>query len=180
MKIDRLPVGDLSTYSQIPIAFRGRSRLDLDALIHGRFVEVPIEPFTKDYDQLESPSEWPRRFDVQNWVRLDAEGGSVVVAWNTPGVDMLEERDDLAVIWDIRVRPEQRGKGIGRTLVQAAEAWAREKTCTELKVETQDNNVAACLFYKTMGFQLKEIVPNAYPGLEEAMLLWRKCLMPNA
>lgn len=38
--------------------------------------------------------------------------GGAVVAWRTPGADMLEGRDDLAVLWDIRVHPEYRGRGI--------------------------------------------------------------------
>jgi len=132
--------------------------------------------FIKDYDALESPSNWQSRFDVRNWVRLEGEGGAAIVAWNTPGVDMLERRDDLAVLWDIRVRPEERGIGRGRLLVEAAEKWAREMNCAEIKVETQDNNVAACRFYAAMGFEAKEIVRNAYEGLDEAMIIWRKRL----
>lgn len=178
MKISYLPVGDLTSYDHIPIAFEGHSRLDINALRDGRYVEIPVLPFVKDYDDIESPAEWSRRFDVSNWIRLGREGGSAIVAWSTAGVDMLEGRDDLAVLWDIRVHPEHRGKGIGQAIVEAAEVWAKEKGCNELKVETQDNNVAACLFYKKMGFQLTEIVPNAYPGLQEAMLLWRKRLAP--
>ncbi len=34
------------------------------------------------------------------------------------------------------VDPEMRGKGIGRKLVEAAEAWARTKGCTEMASDT--------------------------------------------
>lgn len=172
-----LPVGDLAAYGRVSIAFEGRSRLDLDELRQGRFVEVPVTPFRKDYDQFEAPSAWPKRFDVRAWVRVEMPGGGAVVAFDTPGVDMLEGRRDLAVLWDLRVAPEARGRGVGRRLVRAAERWARERGAVELKVETQDNNVAACRFYAAVGFGLSEVVPNAYPGLDEAMLIWRKGLM---
>lgn len=173
MKPLRKPVDDLAAYAEVPIAFEGRSRLDLDALREGRFVELPTPPFRKDYDALESPLEWPHRFDVRNWTRLVVEGGGAVVAWNTPGIDMLEGRTDLAVLWDIRVAPARRGQGVGRALVTEAVEWARERGCVEMKVETQDVNVAACRFYAATGFLLSEIVPDAYAGLDETMLLWR-------
>ena len=171
--VERRPVRDLEAYVQVPIAFEGRSRLDLDALREGRFVEIPVVPFRKDYDALSPPADWPGRFDVRNWSLLLAAGGGAAVAWNAPGVDMLEGRDDLAVLWDLRVAPERRGQGVGRALVEAALDWAWEKGCVEMKVETQDVNVAACRFYAAMGFRLAEIAPNAYPGLDEAMLVWR-------
>jgi ribosomal protein S18 acetylase RimI-like enzyme len=176
MTVSRLQVGDLSSYSKFSIAFEGHSRLDLDAIRQGHFVEIPVPSFAKDFDALESPAEWACRFDVQNWVRLETDGGSAIVAWNTQGVDMLDGRDDLAVLWDIRVDQAQRGRGIGKRLVEASQEWAQEHACTEFKVEAQDNNVSACRFYAAMGFHLTDIVPNAYEDLDEAMLIWRKRL----
>lgn len=87
-------------------------------------------------------------------------------------IDMREGRNDLALIWDIRVTPELRGKGIGSVLIRAAEQWARARGCTELKVETQNINVEACEFYEKSGFELRAVDPNAYPGLDEIQMLW--------
>ena len=91
-------------------------------------------PYVKDYDAIEgeSPTHWARRFDLSNWglILCRASGrcvGGAVVAYNTPGVAMLEGRSDLAVLWDIRVSPELRGQGVGLALFQAAEAWATAK-----------------------------------------------------
>ena len=47
------------------------------------------------------------------------------------------------------------------------------KGMQEMKVETQDINVAACRFYAAMGFRLTVIVPEAYVGLDETMLIGR-------
>ena len=99
--------------------------------------------------------------------------GGAVVAWNTPGVNMLEERDDLAVLWDLRVHPEHRRKGIGAQLFRHAAAWARAKGCRQLKVETQNINVPACKFYAKQGCYLGAVHYGAYPEYpDEAQLLW--------
>jgi predicted GNAT family acetyltransferase len=82
------------------------------------------------------------------------------VAHRTPGVYMLEGRDDLAVLWDIRVQPVVRGHGIGHLLFEAAAATARQWQCRLLKIETQNINVAACRFYAREGCQLGGIHPR--------------------
>jgi len=178
-----LPAGgvDLCSYGTVPIAFEVRSRVDLDALQAGEpnLIAIAVEPWTKDYDEFERPESWPDRFDTRNWFVIEAwdartrVGGSVV-AFDTPGVDMLEGRRDLAVVWDLRVSPAYRGQGIGRALFLAAIKLARSLGCGELKVETQDINVGACHLYQSLGCVPSTIEPNAYPGLpDEAMILWR-------
>jgi GNAT superfamily N-acetyltransferase len=100
-------------------------------------------PYLKDYDAIigESPLDWPSRFDVSRWRMFTAwlEGrrrGGATVAWSSPGVLLLEGRRDLALLWDIRVAPDARGRGVGSSLFRSAEAWARAQGCSELKVET--------------------------------------------
>lgn len=100
-----------------------------------------------------------------------------MIAFDTPGVEMLEGRRDLAVLWDIRVAPEARGQGVGAALFRAAEEWARARGCSQFKVETQNVNVAACRFYARQGCVLTAIDPSAYPGLPgQIQLLWYKDL----
>jgi len=173
----------------VPIAFLVTSRLAVRPAENGigglLLVEEPVTPaYLKDYDAYEGegPESWPSSFDVSNWLLLSAfDGGRRVggaaVASDTPGVDMLEGRDDLAVLWDLRVQPEHRGQGVGRRLFGAAAEWARTRGCRELKVETQNVNVPACRFYARQGCELRTIRQHAYPGLpDEAQLLWYKVL----
>jgi hypothetical protein len=55
--------------------------------------------------------------------------------------------------------------------------WARSRGCVELKVETQNINVPACLFYAGQGCQLRTVNRGAYPDLpHEIQLLWHKDL----
>jgi GNAT superfamily N-acetyltransferase len=141
-------------------------------------------PYMKDYDAIdgEGPLQWMRRFDVSNWTLFAARVagrrvGGATVAFNTPAVTMLEGRRDLAVLWDIRVAPDARGKGIGSALFERAAAWAQVQGCCQLKIETQNINVRACRFYARHGCELRAVHRSAYPELpEEIQLLWYKDL----
>ena len=86
---------------------------------------------------------------------------------------MLDGRDDLAVLWDIRVAPEARRRGVGAALFSRALDWSRARGCSELKIETQNVNVGACRFYERCGCELRAIHQSAYATLpDEMQLLW--------
>jgi ribosomal protein S18 acetylase RimI-like enzyme len=177
------PLALLVEHARIPIAYLVDSIFDVTIADGGlggitlseRTVEVP---YVKDYDAIrgEGPTRWHERFDVSNWGLIaafsDAERvGGAVVAFD-PSV---EGGSDLAILWDIRLVPERRGKGIGRTLFEAAERWSSERGCKQLLVETQNVNVAACRFYAAVGCELRGIDRFAYSEFpDETRLNWRK------
>jgi GNAT superfamily N-acetyltransferase len=179
----------VAEYASIPIAFEVKSVFSAQAGVDGAFVliEDPVaHPYIKDYDAHgERPEDWATRFDTSRWALLLArdEGccvGAAAVAFDTPDVDMLEGRTDLAVLWDIRVSPAVRRRGVGRRLFQAAENWASAQGCRELKVETQNINVAACRFYAALGCELRIVREEVYPACPgEAQFLWYKPLAPR-
>lgn len=178
------PVDNLYAYEQIPSRFTTSHAMDVASGEAGfRLVRRTLSaPLHKDYDLLERPSEWPRQFETANWALFHAQLrgqriAGAIVARDTPGVDMLEGRRDLAVLWDIRVAPAFQGRGIGAGLFRAAARSAETLGCTELKVETQDVNVNACAFYAAMGCRLEQSTPGAYPELPgESRFIWRKHL----
>jgi GNAT superfamily N-acetyltransferase len=136
-------------------------------------------PYQKDYDAIggEKPTEWPRRFDMSNWVLFGAREqgrlvGGVALVFSTSGESMFEGRADLAILWDIRVSPDSRGQGIGALLFAAAEAKARSKNCKQLKIETQNINVGACRFYERQGCALRAVNRRAYVDFPDEMQLW--------
>jgi GNAT superfamily N-acetyltransferase len=171
MEIIEITPAQLIDYVRIPISFEVRTIFDLELPENGlggiHFHERTVAPSIKDYDLLGSPLTWPMEFDLQNWgLFLALDGGvpvgGVAVAWNTNGVDMLEGRRDLAVLWDIRVIPSARGKGIGALLFERARAWSKARDCKQMKIETQNINVAACRFYAAQGAKLGDIRRFAY------------------
>ena len=182
-------IGHLHELGEIPTAFLVERVLDVSPIEAGLggigLSEQTVEkPWIKDYDAIkdEGPSRWARQFDVINWgliavYRNESRVGAAVIGFDTPGVDMLEGRSDLAVLWDIRVSPQARSAGTGTKLFQAAEAWARSRGCSTLKAETQNINVPACRFYQRMGCTLRAIDRFAYPDLPgEVQLIWVKQL----
>jgi len=179
----------LNEYAQIPIAFDVLETFDVIAAPDDQFTLAARHlaiPYGKDYDAIgEGPAEWARRFDISNWAFFGAfaQGqrvGGATVAYDTPGLDMLEGRIDLAVLWDIRVGGSNRHRGVGTALVGAAAAWASDKGCRQLKVETQNINVPACRFYVRQGFVLRSAQRGVYAELpEEIRLLWYKDLAPG-
>ncbi|HWF44226.1 MAG TPA: GNAT family N-acetyltransferase [Candidatus Kapabacteria bacterium] len=173
----------ISKYCAIPMAFRVESQFIPHPRAESKWdlEEKPnFQPYIKDYDNDESPHEWPHRFNLSKWVVLSAyEGdrriGGAILAFDTPGIDMLEGRTDLAVIWDIRVHPDFRSKGIGSQLFEEAIKWAIAHGCSEIKIETQNINVSACKFYARMGCELRIVRPGAYSTLpDEIQFLWYK------
>jgi GNAT superfamily N-acetyltransferase len=177
----------LHEYARVPIAFEVHTVLRVESLSLGfRLVEEPVaRPYVKDYDASDDPDgrvlNWPKHFDVSKWGFFTAREGGVdvgaaTVAVHTPSVHMLEDRADLAVLWDIRVRPEQRRHGVGAALFRHASNWARSRGCRQLKVETQNTNVPACRFYSSQGCVLGGINRFGYASCpavaHETMLLW--------
>lgn len=187
VKIIEEPISILPEYGRIPISFEVQSILDIQLIDGGfqgfRFSEKRIEPsWIKDYDAYEDqgPERWARRWDISSWAVISAfmDGnriGGCVIAFDTPGVDKLEGRNDIAALWDLRVEPKCRRQGLGGHLVEAAIAWARQHRCTMLKIETQNINVPACRLYAKHGFVLGAMNRYAYRELpDESELIWCK------
>jgi RimJ/RimL family protein N-acetyltransferase len=179
----------LNEYARVSIAFEVSRVLDVRAVegadaaweISERALEQPYE---KDYDNApgEGPVRWQDRFDMSKWglfaARVDGERvGGAAVALNDSRLDMLDDRGDLALLWDIRVAANARGRGVGSALLRGVETWARARGARELEVETQNINVPACRFYQRHGFVPGTMRRLAYPSLpDEIQLVWLKDL----
>ena len=64
-------------------------------------------------------------------------------------------------IHDFMVRPEFRGQGIGKGLLNEIERIALEKGCCKITLEVQENNVAARRLYGNFGFADSFLAPEA-------------------
>ena len=186
IKVVEETVEALKDYSRVSIAFQVETRFRVDEIDNGlggfRLVEENVHPpYVKDYDceKGEGPTRWRNRWNIDHWGVLSAfyenqRVGGAVVAYDTKNVFMLEARKDLAVLWDIRVHPNFRGKGIGAQLFKRAVSWAKSRNCCDLKIETQNINVPACRFYAKRGCKLGAINRYAYPNhINEVELIWR-------
>lgn len=181
------PISRLAEHGAVPIRFAVTRVLEI-GMVDGGFGGLALteravdEPWIKDYDAIEGPERWAERFDVSRWGLIAARDdgariGGALIAFGAGDVMMLEGRTDLAVLWDLRVAPEHRGRGAGGLLFRAAERWAADRGCRWLRVETQNINVDACRFYARRGCMLGGVNRFAYPDLpDEVQLLWYRDL----
>lgn len=58
----------------------------------------------------------------------------------------------VAMVEDVIVERKFRGRGVGRALLVAAEAWARAQGCHRLQLLADHGNAAALAFYARLGF----------------------------
>ena len=70
----------------------------------------------------------------------------------------------------IAVTPGVAGRGLGRTLLEAAEAQARAKGCTVLRLEVRADNKPARTLYEKSGYRRFDVVEDYYEDGEAA---WR-------
>jgi streptothricin acetyltransferase len=84
--------------------------------------------------------------------------------------------NNFAYVEDIAVDIPFRRQGVGRELITRAKHWARVRNLAGIMLETQNNNVNACMFYEDCGFQLggfdKYLYKGINKGTEEVALYW--------
>jgi GNAT superfamily N-acetyltransferase len=181
ISVRRDDVAGLARYAEVPAAFEVNEVVDVwpqpDG--SGRFgmtLRRVAAPYVKDYDAAgEHPTQWATRFDVSGWGLFAAfddqkhVGGAAVFR----GSDALGDARDVAILWDIRVMPKWRRRGVGSALIDAAIRWGADKGCRQLQIETQNINVAACRFYAECGCVLRAAKAGAYPQFpDEVQLTW--------
>lgn len=185
MQIIQITPERIAEYESISIAFEVREILAVTTPENGlggiQLIPQAVSPYIKDYDSLGPPHLWLTEFNTANWgffLALEDELplGAAAVAWDTNGVNMLEGRRDLSVLWDLRVSPAWRGRGIGKALFTHAAQWSRQRGCRMMKIETQNINIAACRFYAAQGCILGDIRRYAYHDIpavaDEVQLNW--------
>ena len=81
-----------------------------------------------------------------------AEDGRDLVGFLTAYQDLHSVRYGYrAWVEDLAVDPERRSEGIGKALLDAAKAWARERGATHLELDSGDARLDAHRFYEREG-----------------------------
>lgn len=80
---------------------------------------------------------------------------------------------DEGHITNVAVRPEHRGKGLARTLLQLLEHLARQRGIVGLTLEVRPRNESALALYEGCGFRQEGRRPHYYEDGEDALLLWK-------
>ena len=102
-----------------------------------RVLRIPLGLTFSDEDLVSEQNDW-------HWLAFD---GEIVI-----GGLMVQRRGQEPGVWKIRqvaVEPSWQGKGVGRALMTAAEAAAREAGVICLRLNSREN---VCGFYEKLGF----------------------------
>ena len=70
---------------------------------------------------------------------------------------MVHRDAPIGRISPLVVAEDAQGHGIGRMLVEAAEAWMRKKGCKLVEVTSNDRRAEAHAFYRHMGYERTSI-----------------------
>jgi len=181
IKYGELKLDRLNEYGNIPFSYKTNKKYELKKINNGLggilFDLVEVPEFYKDFGN--KVDNWIKLFDLSNWKFFVAynEKGKLIagctVATKTENCNMLEKRDDLALLWDIRVDNDYKHKGIGQKLFEMAKDYAKKNGFKQFKVECQNTNPAAVNFYHKQGMYLGAINQFAYPDYpNETQLLW--------
>ena len=109
------------------------------------------------------------RHDQQFFI---AEAARQIVGWLHAAVTESIEADPFVVVAGLVVDRDHRGQGIGRTLLEHAEGWAKQQGCSIVRVWSSTLRTAAHQFYEHLGYtkvktQHSFVKPLSADGLGE-------------
>lgn len=61
-------------------------------------------------------------------------------------------------VYYLAVAPDCQRQGLGRKMMEAAEAWLRERNAPKIQLMVRDDNEAAIGFYKALGYDVQPAV----------------------
>lgn len=79
---------------------------------------------------------------------------------------------DEAHITNIVVRNTDRGRGIGKFLMSALIAKAREKGAKHITLEVKSTNIPAIRMYEGFGFRVEGVRKRYYNNMFDALVMW--------
>lgn len=114
------------------------------------------------------------RLSPRSFRRLLASAQADVLALEVAGqllgnAIVLYRGETCARLYSLVVAPQARGRGFGETLTRAAEAAARRRGCTRLRLEVRADNQTALGLYAKSGFvsiaRLKDYYQDGGTGI---------------
>lgn len=181
MHIQQIDRSKLPQYATVSIAYEVTTQLHVCPIHNGlgglRLVEKPCVPYVKDYDLLPDchPLCWSKQFNLDEWGLFLAIENGVCIGAAAVAPEMEGFKKGAATLWDLRVLPDARSKGIGGKLLDTVIRWSIDRDYKTLMVETQNVNAPACTFYSSKGFILETIDQHGYRDSlveDEVKLIW--------
>ncbi len=97
------------------------------------------------------------------WILDDVRAATIVDDRDgIVGSIMVQVERDASRVISVAVLPDWRRQGIGRSLMTAAEEFARGRGAGTIRLEVGVDNAPAVEFYKTLGYRIDGVLPAYY------------------
>ncbi|SFG78705.1 GNAT family N-acetyltransferase [Oribacterium sp. WCC10] len=91
------------------------------------------------------------------------------------------EDDKVCVLHTLTISPMAGKQGLGKEFIKFYENYALENGCSELRIDTNERNMAARKMYSKLGYKEVAIVPTVFNGIPDVnLVLLEKYLGQNA
>jgi ribosomal protein S18 acetylase RimI-like enzyme len=90
------------------------------------------------------------------WVQAPNQDSPIGCLWLGNGMDQVSA-DRQAYIFLLYVAPSHRRRGIGRALMEQAEAWARARGDRKIGLQVFATNAAATELYESLGYSVQSL-----------------------
>ena len=126
------------------------------------YLIIPVEPYEKILN-----------VDAEDYTTFIDNPQKVIFFADVDGqpvgqIKMVPWWNKFAYLEELTVDTPFRGKGVGHALLTRAIEWAKQQHFPGVTLETQDNNVPACMLYERCGFVLSGFDLYAYRNFPEA------------
>lgn len=123
-----------------------------------------LHAFNREFDDPAPPPSW-----LADRFRALLGGGDTAALLAGPGPDGVAVLRFRPAIWtdalecylaELYVAPAHRGRGLGRALLEAAIALARQRGADRMDLGTSETDTAARALYESVGFVRREHPPD--------------------
>jgi ribosomal protein S18 acetylase RimI-like enzyme len=154
--------------SNAEISLRRATLADIGAV-------VALETRVFDYDVISRPS-FRRFVQLRTAMLMVSCEMSSIVGYV---LVLFRPRSRIARLYSIAVSPERAGRGIGPTLLAAAENSARARRCSVLRLEVHERNAAAIRRYRKSGYVLTGRRLRYYTDRGDALRFEKRLSTPS-
>jgi len=141
-----------------------RAKIQIDAMTDADLRAVAALDPSSNVEEASLREELGRSWSRMWVARERREGGEQVVGFLTA----WHVADELHVL-NVTTRADRRRRGIGRALMSAAMAYAREKRVKHALLEVRRSNHGALALYRSIGFFATGVRARYYPDDEDAV-----------
>ena len=131
-----------------------------------RDVPSVVDIESKSFEYLWTEKDFARCLGQRNCIGMVAEYEDDVV-----GFMIYELHKNRLHLLNFAVAPDYRRQGVGRSMIEKLASKLSADRRTHILLEVRESNLAAQLFFRTLGFRATAVLREFYDNAEDAYLM---------